>query len=152
MGTSTRVCSRHFISSKGRKLRPDEYPTLNSPTLFTQVTEPRKQKSPSKRVFSFLTNINDDCSGETDGKNESVSSVATSTDIHGEDIDALVKECELLRKKLLESESRLKSAQLRISSVEYDDKMIQFYTGLTSYKLFKACFDFLGPAVDNLNY
>ena len=103
-------------------------------------------------MFSFLTNINDDCSGETDGKNESVSNVATLTDIHGEDNDALVKECELLRKKLLESESKLKSAQLRISSVEYDDKMIQLYTGFTSYKLLKACFDFLGPAVDNLNY
>ena len=51
-----------------------------------------------------------------------------------------------------ESESKLKSAQLRISSVEYDDKMIQFYTGFTSYKLLKACFDFLGPAVENLNY
>ena len=47
---------------------------------------------------------------------------------------------------------KLKSAQLRISSVEYDDKMIQFYTGFTSYKLLKACFDFLGPAVENLNY
>ena len=51
-----------------------------------------------------------------------------------------------------ESESKLKGAQLRISSVEYDDKVIQFYTGFTSYKLFKACFDFLGPAAENLNY
>ena len=83
---------------------------------------------------------------------KSVSSVATSTDVRGEDIDALVKECELLRSKLSESESKLKSAQLRISSVEYDDKMIQFYTGFSSYKLLKACFHFLGPAVENLNY
>ena len=30
--------------------------------------------------------------------------------------------------------------------------MIQFYTGFTSYKLLKACFDFLGLAVENLNY
>ena len=36
--------------------------------------------------------------------------------------------------------------------MEYDDKMIQFYTGFASYKLLKVCFDFLGPAVDNLNY
>ena len=50
-------------------------------------------------MFSFLTNISDDYSGETDGKNESVSSVATLTDIHGEDIDAFVKECKLLQKK-----------------------------------------------------
>ena len=63
VGTSTRVCSRHFISSKGRKLRPDEYPTLNLPTLSTQITEPRKRKSPRERVFSFSTNISNDCSG-----------------------------------------------------------------------------------------
>ena len=45
-------------------------------------------------MLSFSTNI----SNETDGKNESLSSVAILTDIHGEDIDALVKESELLRK------------------------------------------------------
>ena len=27
-----------------------------------------------------------------------------------------------------------------------------FYTGFASHKLFKACYDFLGPAVDNLTY
>ena len=152
MSTSTRVCSRHFVSSKGQKFQPNEYPTLNLPTLSTQVTKPRKQKSPRKRIFSLPTDESDDCSGETKSLNESVSSVATSTDVSGEDIEALVKECELLRRKSLESESKLKSAQLRISSVEFDDKMIQFYTGFTSYKLLKACFDFLGPAVENLNY
>ena len=152
VSASTRVCSRHFVSSKNRKLRPDEYPTLNLPTLSTQVTQQRKRKSPRKREFTLPTEESDDCSGETEAVNESVSSVATSTDVHGEDIEALVKECELLRRKLVESESKLKSAQLRISSVEYDDKIIQFYIGFTSYKLLKACFDFLGPAVENLNY
>ena len=152
VSASTRVCSRHFVSSKGRKLRPNEYPTLNLPTLPTQVTQPRKQRSPRKREFTLRTEDSDDCSEETEAVNKSVSNVGTSTDVCGEDIEALVKECELLRTKLVESESRLKSAQLRISSVEYDDKMIQFYTGFTSYKLFKACFDFLGQAVENLNY
>ena len=37
---STRVCSEHFINSKGRKLRPDEYPTLKLPQLATQVSVP----------------------------------------------------------------------------------------------------------------
>ena len=143
---------QHFVSSKGRKLQPNEYPTLNLPTLPTQVTKLRKRKSPRKRIFSLPTEESDECSEETEAVNESVSSVATSTDVCGEDIDALVKERELLRSKLSESESKLKSAQLRISSVEYDDKMIQFYTGFSSYKLLKTCFHFLGPAVENLNY
>ena len=85
-------------------------------------------------------------------ENESVSSVPSKTGIHGEDIDVLVKECKLLRNILLDSESKLKSVQLKISSVECDDKMIQFYAGFTSYKSLKAWFDFLGPVVDNLNY
>ena len=50
------------------------------------------------------------------------------------------------------SETKLKAAELRISSVIYDDKKIHFYTGIASYKLFKACLDFLGPAVNNLTY
>ena len=37
---STRVCSEHFINSKGRKLQPDEYPTLKLPLLPTQVSVP----------------------------------------------------------------------------------------------------------------
>ena len=45
INSSTRVCSRHFIGSKGRKLRPDEYPTLNLPILPTQVTQPQRRKS-----------------------------------------------------------------------------------------------------------
>ena len=113
---SRRVCSRHFVPSKGQKLWPNEYPTLNLPTLSTQVTKPRKQKSPRKRIFSLPNIESDDCSEETEAVNESVNSVATSTDVRGEDIEALVKECELLRRRLLESESKLKSAQLRISS------------------------------------
>ena len=43
------------------------------------------------------TEESDDCSGETEAVNEPVSSIATSTDVRGEDIDALVKKCELLR-------------------------------------------------------
>ena len=92
-------------------------------------------------LVSIDDDCGDDCSGETDGENKCVSSVPSKTGIHGEDFDALVKECKLLRNKLLDSESKLKSAQLRISSVEYDYKMIQFYVGFTLYKELKAWFD-----------
>ena len=60
---STRVCSRHFDLSKGR---------------------------PRKRLFSLPTVESDDCSGETEAVNESISSVSTLTDVHGEDIEPLV--------------------------------------------------------------
>jgi len=37
---STRVCNEHFVNSKGRKLRPDEYPTLKLPLCPTRVSVP----------------------------------------------------------------------------------------------------------------
>ena len=37
---STRVCIEHFVNSKGRKLRPDEYPTLKLPLRPTEVSIP----------------------------------------------------------------------------------------------------------------
>ena len=70
VSASTRVCSRHFVSSKNRKVRPDEYPTLNLPTLSTQVTQQRKRKSPRKREFTLPTEESDDCSGETEAVND----------------------------------------------------------------------------------
>ena len=70
----------------------------------------------------------------------------------GEEIEALIKECKLLRRDLAECETKLKAAELWISSVMFDDKKIQFYAGFASYKMFKVCYDFLGPPVDNLTY
>ena len=46
----------------------------------------------------------------------------------------------------------MKAAELRIIYVNFHDKKIQLYTGFASYKMFKVCYDFLGPAVDNLTY
>ena len=53
---STRVCSRHFVGSKDRKFCPDEYTALNLPILPIQVAQPRRRKSPKKRVDRFAAN------------------------------------------------------------------------------------------------
>ena len=63
---------------------------------------------------------------------------STLTAVVGKEIEALVKECELLRRDLADCETKLKAAELQISSVIYDDKKIQFYTGFASYKLFNV--------------
>ena len=44
--SSTCVCSDHFVNSRGRKLRADEYPTLRLPKLLTSRTSPKKRKAP----------------------------------------------------------------------------------------------------------
>lgn len=158
--TSTRVCSRHFVGSKGRKLRPDEYPTLNLPALSTQATQPRRRKSPKKRVDCLKNDawndVSPDCSDSSECSEENhsvnIKNVSTLTAVVGEDIEALVKECEMLRRDLAVCETKLKTTEFRVSSIISDDKKVQFYTGFASYKLFKACYDFLGPAVENLTY
>ena len=43
VNTFTHECSRHFVESKCRKLRPDEYPTLNLLILLIQVTQPHRK-------------------------------------------------------------------------------------------------------------
>ena len=64
----------------------------------------------------------------------------------------------LARIELLESETKkLKEAPKRkhlfnIEDIQHDDKMILFYTGFVSFRIFSAFFEFLGPAVDHLNY
>ena len=39
-----------------------------------------------------------------------------------------------------------------IEEIQHDDKLVCFYTGFVSYKIYLAFFNFLGPAVDKLNY
>ena len=43
-------------------------------------------------------------------------------------------------------------SHFRIETIQNDDKMVSFYTGFTSYMVFCAFYEFLGPAVDHLNY
>ena len=49
LNTSTRVCSRHFINAKGRKLRKDEVPSEALPILPTSATPIAKRKPPKER-------------------------------------------------------------------------------------------------------
>ena len=40
----------------------------------------------------------------------------------------------------------------RVEQIADNDSLIKFYTGFDSYSLFLSFFEFLGPAVYNLNY
>ena len=64
----------------------------------------------------------------------------------------------MARIEFLEAENeRLKASKparqhLRINDIKQDDKLIQLFTGFASYIMFSSFFNFLGPAVHNLNY
>ena len=65
----------------------------------------------------------------------------------------------LARIEILESENaELKrragkdKVHLCMENIKDDDRLVSFYTGFKSYVVFLAFFQFLGPAVDKLNY
>ena len=64
-------------------------------------------------------------------------------------INLIEEEKMVLQKKQAEL---LEQYCFRLSSICNDDSKIAFYTGFPDYKTFMACFNFLGPAVNNLIY
>ena len=71
---------------------------------------------------------------------------------------SIVDRALLARIEVLEAENsslRAKAADkkyFRVKDIQHDDKLVRFYTGFVSYALFLAFYEFLGPAVDHLNY
>ena len=68
---------------------------------------------------------------------------------------ALLKRIEYLEaenSKLKEAAETSKPARFSISQICHNDKLVSFYTGFATYKIFLAFFTFLGPSVNELNY
>ena len=71
----------------------------------------------------------------------------------------LISAALLARIEVLEAENaRLKKClssketYFGMEQIKHDDHLVSFYTGFRSYKVFLAFFQFLGPAVNKLNY
>ena len=62
-------------------------------------------------------------------------------------IEALEAENTSLKKHALS-----KDANFGMEQIKHDDRLVSFYTGLKSYVVFLAFFQFLGPATNRLNY
>jgi len=149
------------VESKHRKLRPDEYPTLNLPKLRTQVTQPRKRKPPKERVALIETNNTEDPSSGSsrasvgDCSLTTLTSTGVCTDVNSKDTSKevdLFAECERLKKELKEAQDKLRASEFRVEAFMHNEKKLHYYTGFNSYEKFKACFDFLGPAAYRLTY
>ena len=54
-------------------------------------------------------------------------------------------------KKCLSGKEGSQTVHLGINSIKHDDSLISFYTGFSSYAIFLAFFQFLGPAVNKLH-
>lgn len=62
------------------------------------------------------------------------------------------------RIEYLESQNSLLKQQLvitkplRLANIQHNDKLVSFYTGFSSYEVLLLFYEFLGPAVNNLQY
>ena len=66
---------------------------------------------------------------------------------------ALLARIELLQAENLKLRAQQKASKdFRIEDIQNDDKLVCFYTGFTSFRIFLAFFEFLGPAKEHLNY
>ena len=81
--------------------------------------------------------------------NSSLSSTVSCSDTAR--IELLQGEILMLSRKLKTIEE-LKTAVFTIDCIANDDNLIRFYTGFTSYDIFVAFFEFLGPSVTQLDY
>ena len=75
---STRICSEHFINSKGRKLWPDELPTLKLPLLLTQVSVPSPYRELICHDFSAKKRK---CNGEMESEIVAYCDTQTNTEL-----------------------------------------------------------------------
>ena len=153
----SRVCSEHFIKSKGRILMRDEVPTLKLPKLATAVLPPSKRKSPRKRPHR-LEGASGSPTCKQSGESDAHATVDSdmNTDLTGEEIMAENKSLRqtvcTLKQQLTVLEQNLEMSRFRLASIASDDQKVTFYTGFPSYKALMACFKFLGPGVHSLVY
>lgn len=149
INASTRVCSNHFVKSKGRMLGPDDVPTLNLPTLATRVTTP-----PSRRPLNRVSLTRDPKS--TRHEPPKFCNVGINTELTIADVEKLENEGMELKKKLKRTEEKRDEAQtnqhFRLEKISSNDAKVRFYTGFSSFAALMICFNFLGDSVNTLNY
>ena len=148
LNSSSRVCSRHFKNSEGRKLRSDEFPTENMPQIAIRVPSRAPRRPPLSRHASSLTN--DDTVLEEPRTKE----VGVNTDSYNNEVSKLrAREAELEEELVnLRKAKHCAVTKFKLESIADDDSKVAFYTGFSSYEQLKVCFDYLGPAATKLHY
>ena len=119
-------------------------PTENVPKLATRMT-PSTPRRPLVRKQTVVAS--DDEAGEDDGVEPLLTrdvGVNTERDVFE---DLKTKVCDEI-KVMTESAGY----KFSLKSIANDDVKVLFYTGFPSYQHLKICFDFLGPATEQLMY
>ena len=147
LNKNTRICSEHFVNARGRRLYPNEAPSL----LLPCSTKTKKARAePKDRSKSVL---------ETESFNESAEDhfreVATQTEqrgMEGAELLRMKEKIAELEGKVNDLDIRLNQQLFRLSSIKDEDAKVAFYTGFPSFSCLEAFFEFLEPAASCLIY
>ena len=145
LNSNTRICSNHFVSATKRKLRPDEYPTINLPQR-SHTTVVRPRKPPKTRTIPEPPSETSDSEEADMVECESKTSVGTQV------CDGSKELIEQLKETVTTLEAKLATSKFCIENISTDDQELAFYTGFPNYSCFKACYDYFGPAANDLKY
>lgn len=177
--SDARVCSRHFpygdtsnlpsLSVGKRFASPKKRPLSIRVPVQSKKGKERVKTSlferPSPSSHSTLADSTATTStlgeAEYDSPLPSTSNLDMETDTERrEDLEITVNAALMARIELLEQENAsLKRAVVssckkpfRLEDIAHDDRLVRCYTGFPSYAVLLAFFDFLGPAVNHLEY
>ena len=145
INSSTRICSDHFVNAAGRRLRPDEYPSVNLPALSTTVCQPRPRKPPTLRSMT-VEPTKEESYEELNEVSLQVADVGVQV---SDDSQAIIVR---LSQSISNLEEQLYASKFCLESISKDNDKVLFYTGFPNYTTLKVCYNYLGPAVDNLTY
>ena len=151
LNESTRVCSRHFVNSKGRILRFDEVPSLNLPCLSTCVVvlPPHRlliRYEQRKTVGQSSQHIATEPDADHEDPEVKNIDVAVNTDLTTSDIEELEKQLQEAKKDLCEHEKQI----FRVENISNDNSKVKYYTGFSTFSALMVCYNVLGPSVQQV--
>ena len=117
LNESTRVCSEHFVNSRGRMLRSDEVPTLKLPTLPTQVTPTSSRRPLIRRPLPERASLK--LSEPESGIQ--YADAAINTDLTCSNIEALEREVREVKDQLKQSEQAYEDMKGKHEMENIDD-------------------------------
>ena len=133
-------------------LRSDEVPSVNLPILPTRVSQP----TPRRHLIRNTMLYTDSSAQEESGSIEHCCDVGVNTDMSMSDLAEIERELNSVKEQLktsrIEYVDEVEKQKFGLKSIGEDDANVRFYTGFTSLSVLMVCYNFLGPAVDNLSY
>ena len=121
-------------------MRADEVPSLRTPR--SDISQPKRcRKPPKERSFVARASTSMETVAEPLSKDVGVQAEKFVSD-----------EEKCLIEKINKLESLLKEKDNQLSKQKLNIKDVLYYTGFRSFLAFEAFFNFLGPAVNSLNY